>query len=40
MQRGLAAGANLPPDPATLSDEEKAAIHKRMYNQRVIPVSA
>src|SRR6201996_7586462 len=37
VQRGLAAGADLPPDPATFSDEEKAAIRKRMYNQRAIP---
>src|SRR5579863_8135752 len=40
VQRGLAVGATLPPDPATLSDEEKAAIRKRMYNQRAIPVPA
>ena len=38
VQRGLAVGANLPPDPATLSDAEKAAIRKRMYNQRALPV--
>ena len=40
VQRGLAVGANLPPDPATLSDAEKAAIRKRMYNQRAMPVPA
>ena len=36
----MAVGANLPPDPATLTDEERAAIRKRMYNQRAIPVPA
>jgi hypothetical protein len=36
----MAVGANLPPDPATLSDDEKAAIRNRMYNQRAIPVPA
>jgi hypothetical protein len=36
----MAVGANLPPDPATLSDEEKAAIRKRMYNQRAMAVPA
>jgi GST-like protein len=40
VQRGMAVGANLPPDPATLSDAEKAAIRKRMYNQRAMPVPA
>ena len=40
VKRGLAVGADLPPDPASLSDEEKAAIRKRMYNQRAIPVPA
>jgi GSH-dependent disulfide-bond oxidoreductase len=38
VQRGLAVGADLPPDPATLSDDQKAAIRKRMYNQRAMPV--
>jgi GST-like protein len=36
----MAVGADLPPDPASLSDEERAAIRKRMYNQRAIPVPA
>jgi len=40
VQRGLAVGANLPPDPSTITDEERAAIRKRMYNQRAIPVPA
>jgi len=40
VQRGTAAGTDLPPDPASLSDEERAAIRKRMYNQRAIPVPA
>ena len=38
VQKGMAVGANLPPDPASLSDAEKAAIRKRMYNQRAMPV--
>jgi GST-like protein len=40
VKRGMAAGTDLPPDPATISDEERAAIRKRMYNQRAIPVPA
>jgi GST-like protein len=40
VKRGMAAGADLPPDPATISDAERAAIRKRMYNQRAIPVPA
>ena len=40
VQRGMAAGTDLPPDPATISDAERAAIRKRMYNQRAIPVPA
>src|SRR5438874_1649588 len=40
VKRGMAAGTDLPPDPASLSDEERAAIRKRMYNQRAIAVPA
>jgi GSH-dependent disulfide-bond oxidoreductase len=40
VKRGMAAGTDLPPDPSSLSDEERAAIRKRMYNQRAIPVPA
>jgi len=40
VKRGMAVGTDLPPDPSTLSDEERAAIRKRMYNQRAIPVPA
>ncbi len=40
VQRGMAAGTDLPPDPATISEAERAAIRKRMYNQRAIPVPA
>jgi GST-like protein len=40
VKRGMAAGADLPPDPSTLSDAERAAIRKRMYNQRAMPVPA
>ena len=40
VKRGMAAGTDLPPDPSTISDEERAAIRKRMYNQRAIPVPA
>jgi GSH-dependent disulfide-bond oxidoreductase len=40
VQRGMAAGKDLPPDPATISEAERAAIRKRMYNQRAIPVPA
>jgi GSH-dependent disulfide-bond oxidoreductase len=40
VQRGMAVGADLPPDPASISEEERAAIRKRMYNQRAIPVPA
>ncbi|MBV8888333.1 MAG: glutathione S-transferase N-terminal domain-containing protein [Alphaproteobacteria bacterium] len=38
VQRGMMVGTDLPPDPATISAEERAAIRKRMYNQRAIPV--
>ena len=40
VKRGMAAGTDLPPDPSTISDAERAAIRKRMYNQRAIPVPA
>ena len=40
VQRGMAAGKDLPPDPSTISDAERAEIRKRMYNQRAIPVPA
>jgi GSH-dependent disulfide-bond oxidoreductase len=40
VKRGMAAGTDLPPDPTTLSEAERAAIRKRMYNQRAIPVPA
>ena len=40
VKRGMAAGTDLPPDPATISEAERAAIRKRMYNQRAIPVPA
>ena len=40
LKRGMAVGADLPPDPNSLSDEQRAAIRKRMYNQRAIPVPA
>jgi len=36
----MAVGADLPPDPATLSEEQRAQIRKRMYNQRAMPVPA
>jgi GST-like protein len=38
VQRGLAVGANLPPDPATISEEEQARRNKLLYNQRARPV--
>jgi GST-like protein len=38
VQRGLAAGANLPPDPASISEEEQARRSKLLYNQRARPV--
>src|SRR3954451_19628843 len=40
VKRGMAAGTDLPPDPASLTDEDRARIRKIMYNQRAIPVSA
>jgi GST-like protein len=40
VARGLAVGADLPEDPATLSDEEKVRRHKLMYNQRARPAPA
>src|SRR3954454_7836949 len=38
VQRGMAAGTDLPPDPASLTDEQRAQIRKIMYNQRAMPV--
>jgi GST-like protein len=38
VQRGLAVGAELPPDPATISEEEQARRNKLLYNQRARPV--
>ena len=40
VKRGMAAGTDLPPDPASLTDEDRARIRKIMYNQRAIPVPA
>ena len=40
VKRGMAVGIDLPPDPTSLTDEERAAIRKRMYNQRAMPVPA
>jgi GST-like protein len=40
VKRGMAAGTDLPPDPASLTDEQRAQIRKIMYNQRAIPVPA
>jgi GST-like protein len=37
VQRGLAAGADLPPDPATITEEEQARRSKLLYNQRARP---
>ena len=38
VKRGMAAGTDLPPDPASLTDEDRARIRKIMYNQRARPV--
>ena len=38
VQRGLAVGADLPPDPATITEEEQARRSKLLYNQRARPV--
>lgn len=38
VQRGMAAGAGLSADPATLSAEEQDRIRKLLFNQRAIPV--
>ena len=38
--KAILRGTDLPPDPASHSDEERAAIRKRMYNQRAMPVPA
>jgi len=40
VQRGLAAGADLPPDPATITEEEQARRAKILYNQRARPAPA
>lgn len=40
VQRGLAVGADLAQDPATLSDEEKARRRALLYNQRARPAPA
>lgn len=40
VERGLAVGADLSVDPATLSDEEKARRRAMLYNQRARPVPA
>ena len=40
VQRGLAVGANLPPDPAAISPEEQERRNKLLYNQRARPVRA
>ncbi|HJM60029.1 MAG TPA: glutathione binding-like protein, partial [Alphaproteobacteria bacterium] len=40
VERGLAVGADLPEDPATLSDQEKARRRELMYNQRARPAPA
>ena len=40
VQRGLAVGASLPPDPATITEEEQARRAKLLYNQRARPVQA
>ncbi len=37
VKRGMAAGADLPEDPDSLSDEEKARRRKLLYNQRARP---
>ena len=38
VKKGMAVGADLSFDPATLSDEEKARLRKMLYNQRARPV--
>lgn len=40
VQKGMAVGADLAEDPATLSPEEQARRAKLMYNQRARPVPA
>ncbi len=40
VQRGLAAGPDLPPDPASITEEEQARRNKLLYNQRARPVPA
>ena len=38
VKKGMAVGADLSFDPATLSEEEKARLRKMLYNQRARPV--
>jgi GST-like protein len=38
VRKGMAVGAELQDDPATLSDEEKARRHKLLTNQRATPI--
>lgn len=38
VQRGMAVGSDLSVDQSTLSEEERAAIRKMLYNQRARPV--
>ena len=40
VQRGLAAGADLSPDPASITAEEQERRNKLLYNQRARPVPA
>jgi len=40
VQRGLAVGADLPEDPATITPEEQARRAKLLYNQRARPVAS
>jgi GST-like protein len=40
VQRGMAVGADLSEDPATISEEEKARRAKFLYNQRATPIPA
>ena len=37
VERGMAAGTDLPPDTAKLPPEEQARIRKLLYNQRAMP---
>src|SRR5258708_3639611 len=40
VKRGMETGNNLRVDPATLTEAERAQMHKIMYNQRAIPAPA